>query len=263
MPEPSSPGNPPSKLPEKLNQRLNMYARAASAAGVSLMALAQPGEAKIVYTKTHQRVGVNGTYALDLNHDGVVDFLIQEWPGAHVDSLFNEVFAMEALGNAVQGTQSRFAAALRLGQPIGPGQRFLSGGLYGEGMAIFRGPVSSSKTRIYGPWANVNNHYLGLKFQIHGKTHYGWARLSVSVPKKGSTIIATLTGYAYETIPGKGLRAGETAYNSEFEPRMHPAETYVTNPESSASHSSFGSLNSGVLGNLALGASGLAFWRMR
>ena len=32
MREPSSPGNPPSKLPEKLDQRLNMYALAAAAA---------------------------------------------------------------------------------------------------------------------------------------------------------------------------------------------------------------------------------------
>ena len=51
--------------------------------------------------------------------------------------------------------------------------------------------------------------YLGLKFQIKGKTHYGWARLNVEVSK--TTITATLTGYAYETIPNKPILAGKTS----------------------------------------------------
>lgn len=76
MGESSTPSTTPSQLSAKLNHRLNMYALAASAAGVSLLAMGQPSEAKIVYTKTHQVIGGNGVYALDLNHDGVVDFLI-------------------------------------------------------------------------------------------------------------------------------------------------------------------------------------------
>jgi len=48
-----------------------MYALAASAAGVSLLALAQSSEAKVAYTKVHQVIGTNGIYSLDLNHDGI------------------------------------------------------------------------------------------------------------------------------------------------------------------------------------------------
>ncbi len=55
-----------------------------------------------------------------------------------------------------------------------------------------------------GPWLNVKNRYLGLKFIIKGKDHFGWARLTTTGR------IALLTGYAYETIPNKPIIAGKT-----------------------------------------------------
>jgi hypothetical protein len=55
-----------------------MYTLAASAAGVSLLALVHPAEAKAVYTKVHQVIGPDGSYKLDLNHDGITDFTILE-----------------------------------------------------------------------------------------------------------------------------------------------------------------------------------------
>jgi hypothetical protein len=53
---------------ELLHRRLDMYALAASAAGVGLVALAQPAEAKIVYTPSNIPINVNGGVVdLDLN----------------------------------------------------------------------------------------------------------------------------------------------------------------------------------------------------
>jgi hypothetical protein len=51
---------------------------------------------------------------------------------------------------------------------------------------------------------NLKQAYLGLKFVIKGKVHFGWARAKVSV---GFSITAVLIGYAYETIPGKPIIA--------------------------------------------------------
>jgi hypothetical protein len=64
-----------------------------------------------------------------------------------------------------------------------------------------------NSTERFGPWANVRNRYLGLKFYVKGKAHYGWARLST-----GNYLDpwATLTGYAYETTPYKAIKAGQT-----------------------------------------------------
>jgi hypothetical protein len=51
--------------------------------------------------------------------------------------------------------------------------------------------------------------YLGLRFVIAGKLHYGWARLDVTGNGEG-VFNAVLTGYAYETVANKGIVAGRT-----------------------------------------------------
>jgi hypothetical protein len=61
---------------DSIHHQLNMYALAATAAGVSLLALAQPSEAKIVYTPANVRLHLGKPYSLDLNHDGIVDFFL-------------------------------------------------------------------------------------------------------------------------------------------------------------------------------------------
>jgi hypothetical protein len=48
----------------------------------------------------------------------------------------------------------------------------------------------------------------GSEVSDQGKTHYGWARLSVSLNFDKFT--ALLTGYAYETIANKPIIAGKT-----------------------------------------------------
>ena len=71
-------GKTPAKLSEAAVRRLNSYALVAGAAGVGM--LAQPAEAKIVYTPAHLKIVSNptGIYNLDLNHDGVNDFAIRD-----------------------------------------------------------------------------------------------------------------------------------------------------------------------------------------
>jgi len=92
---------------------------------------------------------------------------------------------------------------------------------------------------VHGYWANVRNRYLGLKFEINGQIHYGWARLSVQ--RQQYHLTATLTGYAYETIPNTEIKAGQTSGGDD---------------ESSAGSSLPNSDNSQLssLGALALGA---------
>jgi hypothetical protein len=70
----SPPGRIPVKLSESVRHRLNMYALAASAAGVGMLALAQPAAARIVYTAAHMKIGPFDKVVLDLNHDGTGDF---------------------------------------------------------------------------------------------------------------------------------------------------------------------------------------------
>jgi len=84
--------------------------------------------------------------------------------------------------------------------------------------------------------------------------HYGWARLSVSVPHPFD-IVATLTGYAYETKPGKSIKAGQT---KEADPTNEDfgSSASLTNTIQEKSQPA-------TLGALAMGAPGLSIWRRK
>ncbi len=197
------------QLSESLNRHLSQYALAASAAGMGMLALALPAECKIVYTPAHKNAitGIN----LDLNHDGAVDFRLchssnsihcTATSGApHPLGFYSRLVAKpKNKSNGVVG-KGRFASALVAGKAIG------GKGAFPKGDSIMAYGSASATSRSGGPWLNVNDRYLGFKFVIKGKIHYGWARLNVywKGPKK-----AILTGYAYETIPNKPIITGKT-----------------------------------------------------
>lgn len=220
----------PSRLSESLHRQLNSYALAASAAGVGILALAQSVEAKIVYTPKHDQLQGGKPYPLDLDHNGIIDFFLL--PGGFVTSVgaggylavchhpfaqtdkgyicTSSTFATNAL-NQVRAAVAGSALALRAGANIQNDRRF-GGKNVAVDMGGFFFKTSTSGTRWGGPWVNggkgVKNRYLGLKFKINGRYHFGWARLTVTTGKRAFN--ATVTGYAYETIPGKPIVAGKT-----------------------------------------------------
>jgi hypothetical protein len=196
-------------LSEPIHRQLNMYVVAAGAAGVGVLALTQSAEAKIIYTPIHHVIHPNSSYKLDLNHDGRTDFTLlnsTSWS----DIQFNDLGLKSSSGdNGAIGCSTsggwRFDSALKTGARIGGGARFLS---RREGWLLVSSGFKGNTTSPFGPWYNVRNRYLGLRFSIEGKTHYGWARLSVT--RANRTITALLTGYAYETVPNKAIIAGKT-----------------------------------------------------
>jgi len=186
-------------LTQSVHDRLNMYALAASAAGVTLLALAPPSEAEIIYTKAYHVIPKGGHYNLDLNHDGKTDFSFVDRYNCTEDFCPNALSVNPTGENGVEGHQGfleKWAYALPQGAHIGPRHPFS-----GQVMA-------SSDAGYLGSWVNVTNRYLGFKFKIRGATHYGWARLDVSLTN--GIVVGTLTGYAYETIPNQPIITGKT-----------------------------------------------------
>jgi hypothetical protein len=59
-----------SKLSDSVLHQVNMYAVTASAAEAGMLALAQPTEAKVVYTPAHHVILRGSHFALDSNHAG-------------------------------------------------------------------------------------------------------------------------------------------------------------------------------------------------
>jgi len=254
---------PASSLPESLNQKLNMYALSATTAGVSLLALAQPSEAKIVYTPADYVILRHSSFDLDLNHDGKVDFEINQTSGCTTDGgfggfcrsrLYAYVPYYQDRGNAVvgQGQWPFHAYALKAGASISPAQPVGASALY------FRSRSSRGVGICTGSWTNARNRYLGLKFVIAGRIHFGWARLSATC-KLGSKVSGILTGYAYETIPDKPIRAGQTSDVEDPVLGPDPADgdgsgAFLTDPETTESDS---------LNTLALGAQGVTLGRRK
>ena len=207
---------PAKRLSSPLEHHLGAYAIAASAAGVGMLALAPPGEAKIVYTPAHLVLekDTNIVRYLDLNHDGVKDFRLLHAHGSSSRWASSGLFVGGQNGsNRVMGVNhgggGYYASALVAGAKIGPNSR-------SSKSHPLMASAASPSSWLAGYWANsgkgVKNRYLGLQFLINGKIHYGWARLNVTVRQygQGHTIAAVLTGYAYETIPNKPIIAGRT-----------------------------------------------------
>jgi hypothetical protein len=221
-----------------------MYALAAGAAGVSVSVLCQTSQAKIVYTPAHVTIKLHDSYKLDLNHDGIADFTILNTSYHNTSTWFYRLSEKAAQGNAIEGSISH-AFQQELAKALNRGMRVPASYVFYHKPALLASAVyNPGGTFSGGNWVNVQDRYLGLKFQIKGKTHFGWARLNIAV--HGTSVIGTLTGYAYETIPGKAIIAGATKGPDDAEPAA--------------------SINMPVpatLGALAMGAPGLAIWRRK
>jgi len=226
-------------------------------------------EAKIVYTPANVQI-IGNPLPVDLNHDGIVDFFLFHY-GFHTSTGGNALLAcLDPFNNGtrivcassslatnhlnafrvVESMGDTWGAAVQPGADIVGGDRFRSGHSADLGQVMFP-TFSSRQPRWGGPWVNegkgIKNRYLGVKFQIQGRFHFGWARITVTTTSNSFT--ATLTGYAYETIPGKGIIAGKTKGVEEIDDQRI-ASTLSALQQQPA-----------TLGVLAFGARGLSIYR--
>jgi len=152
-----------------------MYALAAGAAGVAMLALVQPAEGKIVYTRANQRIPTNTVFDIDLNHDGILDFEFSYRTASHtsVSSIYtrlrvkgiqrgNKVWAVRSAGHSC-------AAALPKNTRVGPKRPFQPGFL-----TMFERNSHAGVGSYFCPWFNPKYQpsYLGLKFVIGSPSHF-------------------------------------------------------------------------------------------
>jgi hypothetical protein len=226
------------ELSQSLQQHINVYALAAGVAGVGMSALALPAGARIVYTPANTEVG--GKLPIDLNHDGINDFIVHSTDLCSFSGCVSTLDVGAASGEngiAYRFNQYPLALALQEGSRIDSKRKF-TGSAIMHHLRRYR-----SRTSHRGYWFQTTDRYLGLKFQVKGKMHYGWARFRVKSGRE-----AVLTGYAYETIPGKAIVAGATKGPDDAEP------TAALNPLMP---------EPATLGMLAVGAPGLSIWRRK
>jgi hypothetical protein len=220
-----------------------LYGAAVAAAGLGIAGFAPPAEAKIVYKSTN--IQINSALHLDLNGDGINDFTFY---------FFKSVKLSNASGSFLSVVPSNFSSNGAIGKPVGttyPASVLASGVQVGPKNS-FRGFAMAERWRhtnkgtstFLDPWAGkgqgVTSGYLGLKFAVKKKIHYGWARLSVNP----GTAVATLTGYAYDTVAGEAIMTGQT---EDIRASRQESKGAVANPSGS---------RASTLGALALGSQG-------
>jgi hypothetical protein len=252
-------------LSSNINRHLLGYATAATAAGVSALALAQPAEAKIVYTAVNIPITLNGpAVQIDLNQDGIVDFSFinlsrsgicgadrgRRHGHAKVGHPNTLICATQYLrvapgqSNAVGSSQTfngAFCAAeLRAGHTIESGRKFGANGFMIDAVGISTFPSYNFDNCLWQGKGNAGG-YLGLRFVADGQTFYGWAR--VALTKTGPV----LTGYAYETTPNHPIGAGDTGTGSADAAHSSGLPSPAAQPA--------------TLGLLANGVQGLNAWR--
>jgi hypothetical protein len=258
------------KLSKSLYKPLNMYALSATAAGVGLLALAQPAEAEVVYTPAHTVILPNTNFYLDLNHDGIIDFVFrniyrpsegQGFGGLSAEGpscrQFRHLTCPNALEAATSDGRLTPAYALPFGAVIGPPKVFS-----GATMTYFNGSGPNS-CLFFCQWGNATNRYLGMQFlDVNGATHYGWARMSVRTIFQ-EKYVALLTGYAYETVPDKPIIAGHkkgATDNPSNDPESAKPEL---GPGASLTNPTPDEPQAASLGMLAAGAQGVPAWRRK
>ena len=215
----------PSNLNNRLDKRLLTYMAAAGAAGVSVLAMTQPANAKVVYTPADRNVHLDHG-RLDLNHDSIPDFGFTEGGLGNITFGYVAPFKLNRVMN--------HAAPLAAGVSVGPGESF-AGGIN----ELVSYCICSGSFALGGPWADKQDEYMGFKFNIKGAEHFGWARFSVTSYFAGMV----LTGYAYETVPLKPIVTGDTR-GDEDKDAAEQKEPTAASPQPSG------------LGRLALGAQG-------
>lgn len=227
------------QIKPSLERKLLAYAAAGGAAYAAAIVGAIPAQAEVVYTQAHIVMTLNSSGMLDINGDGINDFVYQEQSvfqcgrSCQTTYFFNWVdFQAAQAGNGVVEGPKVINwvcfAHLQAKKTVGDGRQFIS-----------TGSASFQDDECLG-WKPPARGYVGLRFTIDGDTHYGWLRLIVTPSSTQKAETVTITGYAYETEP-----------NTPIVIDQRPGDDVISSgPSEPAS-----------LGVLAAGASGLNVWR--
>jgi hypothetical protein len=205
-----------SLLDEVLERRMVLYALAA---GAALAGASGAAQAKVVFTPSNVTLAQNQSLSIDLANDGTVNFTLanqlspgrfrrqgmQRPPGSNAwgDSMY--VFGATASDVELEQPpveNSQQLAAFESGARIGSDRPRKQEGLMAEFFSYY------GTFFVFGPFANVKQRYLGVRFLINGNVHYGWIGFRSITDNFMGGVSATLLGWAYETEPDTPILAG-------------------------------------------------------
>jgi len=175
---------------QAVDSKLARYALAGSA----LLGVPFTAQADIIYTPGPVTVNPSQTIPINFNPlgDATTDFSISTG-SAGIPSFIS-------INGAVNTRFTTGLAPLNLGDAITLANTTVGGGNL---MKSHTGPTYDYP---WGGVANGSSRFLGVRFDIAGQGHLGWAEISL----QKDTPSATVLGYAYETVEGQSIIAGAT-----------------------------------------------------
>lgn len=237
-----------------LTRQISQCSLAAAVAGVGVLALIAPAAGEVVVTKKTIHIPMTSVEApepvkISMANNGVDNFIFNL---TEASESFRSLAMAGATSNAnpiYQGTFIAHTPALPRGAKIGSSATFSP-----IGVAVEQS-LGVTGRGFRGYWGgNPKDHYLGVRFQLKGQTHYGWIRLTVTAfPNANQPFMsAQITGYAYETVANKPILAGTAGVTVTAEAPTAPvlAPLDIQKPAGPS------------LGMLALGADALPMWRL-
>lgn len=157
--------------------------------------------AKIIYKDISpdkiEKAGAANTgtlgFKMDIDGDGKEEFTLQNYydPGM-VETIY---LATWLNGTDILGNSKKQIDVLNAGEVVG------KKGIY-IGLSATSFPLIHDEK--YKDWIGKSNKYVGFKFLINSKVHYGWIELSVNSKKD-----VIIYGFAYEDVANKAIKAGE------------------------------------------------------
>jgi hypothetical protein len=181
--------------------------------------LTPPPDPQIIYTDVNpDSVILDSTlqshYDLDLNNDGIIDFVFTETSGAATPCR-TQTAGAEYAGHVKPASGSNNAIIFDLSMDIARSLDSLS--LIDSNanwtsdslsklfyLVVIGAPVECNSNE--GAWFYGTDKYLGIKFIKNDNTYYGWIRLRDGVDAASLTLIS----YAYNKKAGQQILAGQT-----------------------------------------------------
>lgn len=147
---------------------------------------------------------LNRCFELNLNNDEIVDFFI--CPGKDAGWEWLKIDSNSYTKNGIFSVAPWYSQALPLktNEKIHNLVGYRNGEFYPDMSLISIGYCFGGGTDCSYNWANKGDRFMGLRFFIDGKTHYGWAQLEI--------VNATqwvVKDYAYNATPDKQIFAGQ------------------------------------------------------
>ena len=226
-----------------------------------LALIATQAHAQIIYTDVIPDAsysGTNDTCSLDLDNDGNIDFLIVQrtvdvpCPGggggapacAATNTVPRSWVSITPMGTNAVARTGFSASQLPQWDAIDPALTWsntmralitpnppqcVSNGVFGY--SCYAGGYDG--TWFYND-SFSNPYFLGLRFDSAGTTFHGWARLSIPIGGSITATSFTLKDYAYNSVPGAGILAGDDGSMSGITSTALRGMQVSPNPFSSA-----------------------------